>query len=103
MPLRPPATSCTPQHAHGLHRNQNHRSPYTVVVASELAHVLALHRRQLDSFLGTAAAGLASREAVVSEGGASCSATNQQPPVLAERRPCCRTLLLSTLLTRKTV
>jgi hypothetical protein len=36
-----------------------------VCVASELAHVLALHRRQLDAFLGTASAGLASRGAVV--------------------------------------
>ena len=41
------------------------RCPYTVAVASEAAHVLALHRRQLDAFLGTAAGGLATRGAVV--------------------------------------
>ena len=34
-------------------------------MVSELAHVLALPRRQLDSFLGAAGAGLANREAVI--------------------------------------
>jgi hypothetical protein len=60
------------------------RSPYTVCVASELAHVLAIPRKQLDSFLGTASGGLASRGAVVSlkirrlgicSGGANVSTT----------------------------
>jgi hypothetical protein len=36
-----------------------------VKVVSELAHVLALPRRQLDSFLGAAGAGLTNREAIV--------------------------------------
>ena len=40
------------------------RSPYTVCVASEIAHVLALHRKQLDSFIGISG-GLASRGEVV--------------------------------------
>lgn len=40
------------------------RSPYTVRVSSEVAHVLALRRRQLDSFLGAVGSGLASRDAV---------------------------------------
>ena len=46
------------------------RSPYTVAVASDVASVLALPRRQLDSFLGAAGGAAAetarlSREAVV--------------------------------------
>jgi cGMP-dependent protein kinase len=42
------------------------RSPYTVNVKSEVAHVLSLPRRQLDSFLGAAGAGLSSRGEVLS-------------------------------------
>jgi hypothetical protein len=86
-PLRTPATADPPPKSRPLKPSKHEpplpfhnlplplprapplRSPYTVCVASEFAHVLALHRKQLDSFLGTASGGLASRGAVV--GGAS--------------------------------
>uniref|UniRef100_A0A383VZL0 cGMP-dependent protein kinase n=1 Tax=Tetradesmus obliquus TaxID=3088 RepID=A0A383VZL0_TETOB len=41
------------------------RSAYTVRVASEIAHVLSLPRRQLDGFLGAVGSGLASRGQVL--------------------------------------